>query len=288
MGEFDLGPKAMADKVGEYADNGWVNILGGCCGTTPDHIRAMAVRTAGSETEARFARSRVHTVVGPVADGHAPGDPVHDDRRTDQRDGQSQIREIDPRGTVRRSRRNCSRAGSTTARRSSTSTLTTRCLDGVEAMTRFLRLISGDDVAAAVPVMIDSSKWEVLEAGLRNTQGKAIVNSISLKDGEQEFLRRARLVRQYGAAAVVMAFDEEGQAADEENKVRICKRAYDLLTKELDFPPEDIIFDPNILTVATGIEEHNNYAVDFINAVRRIKQECPGRKDQRRRQQYQL
>ena len=126
--------------------------------------------------------------------------------------------------------------------------------------------------------MIDSSKWEIIEAGLRNTQGKAIVNSISLKDGEEEFLRKARLVRQYGAAAVVMAFDEKGQAADEESKVRICKRAFALLTERADFPPEDIIFDPNILTVATGIEEHNNYAVDFINAVRRIKQECPGAK----------
>ncbi|MCH1442203.1 MAG: methionine synthase, partial [Rubripirellula sp.] len=151
-------------------------------------------------------------------------------------------------------------------------------LDGAEAMTRFLRLISGDDIVAAVPVMIDSSKWEVLEAGLQNTQGKAIVNSISLKDGEATFLKRARLVRQYGAAAVVMAFDEKGQAADEDSKVRICKRAYDLLVNEVDFPPEDIIFDPNILTVATGIEEHDNYAVDFINAVRRIKQECPNAK----------
>ena len=151
-------------------------------------------------------------------------------------------------------------------------------LDGVEAMTRFLRLIAGEAEIAAVPVMIDSSRWEVLEAGLRNVQGKAIVNSIAIKDDEQEFLRRARLIRQYGAAAVVMAFDEKGQAANEEDKVRICKRAYDLLVNEVNFPPEDIIFDPNILTVATGIEEHNNYAVDFINAVRRIKEECPGAK----------
>ncbi|MGB7346079.1 MAG: methionine synthase, partial [Pirellulaceae bacterium] len=151
-------------------------------------------------------------------------------------------------------------------------------LDGAAAMERFLRLIANDEVAASVPVMIDSSKWEVIEEGLRNVQGKAIVNSISLKDGEETFIKRAKLVRQYGAAAVVMAFDEEGQAADEDNKVRICKRAYDLLVNEVNFPPEDIIFDPNILTVATGIEEHNNYAVDFINAVRRIKKECPGTK----------
>ena len=155
-------------------------------------------------------------------------------------------------------------------------------------MTRFLRLISGDDVVAAVPVMIDSSKWEVLEAGLCSTQGKSIVNSISLKDGEAEFLRRARLVRQYGAAAVVMAFDEKGQAADEDSKVRICKRAYDLLVQEADFPPKDIIFDPNILTVATGIEEHNNYAVDFINARPSHQAGMPRGQDKRRRQQHQL
>ena len=145
-------------------------------------------------------------------------------------------------------------------------------------MTRFLRLISGDDVAASVPVMIDSSKWEVIEAGLRNSQGKTVVNSISLKDGEEEFIRRAKLIRQYGAHAVVMAFDEKGQATHEDDKVSICKRAYKILTEQANFPPEDIIFDPNILTVATGIEEHDNYAVDFINAVRRIKDECPGAK----------
>ncbi len=126
--------------------------------------------------------------------------------------------------------------------------------------------------------MVDSSKWSVLEAGLQSIQGKPIVNSISLKDGEAEFLRRARLCRQYGAAVVVMAFDEVGQAAVASEKVRICQRAYKLLTEEIGFPPEDIIFDPNILTVATGMEEHNNYAVDFIEAMRRIKQECPGAK----------
>ncbi len=126
--------------------------------------------------------------------------------------------------------------------------------------------------------MIDSSKWEVIEAGLQNVQGKAIVNSISLKDGEAKFIERAKLVRQYGAATVVMAFDEKGQAANEEDKVAICQRAYKLLVEQANFPPEDIIFDPNILTVGTGIEEHNNYAVDFINAVRRIKQTCPGAK----------
>ena len=129
-------------------------------------------------------------------------------------------------------------------------------LDGEEAMTIFLRLIAGESDISAVPVMIDSSRWSVIEAGLRAVQGKAIVNSISLKEREAEFLERAKLVRRYGAAAVVMAFDEKGQAVETDDKVRICKRAYDLLTQELDFPPEDIIFDPNIFPVATGMEEH--------------------------------
>jgi len=151
-------------------------------------------------------------------------------------------------------------------------------IDGEATMTRFLNLITAEPEIARVPIMIDSSKWSVLEAGLKCLQGKGIVNSISLKDGEDEFLRRAKLVRRYGAAAVVMAFDEQGQAADRDARVRICTRAYRLLVGRLGFPPEDIIFDPNILTVATGIEEHNNYAVDFFEAVRLIKQTLPGAK----------
>jgi 5-methyltetrahydrofolate--homocysteine methyltransferase len=148
-------------------------------------------------------------------------------------------------------------------------------IDGEATMAKFLNLIAAEPEICRVPVMIDSSKWSVLEAGLRCVQGKCIVNSISLKDGEAEFLRRARLVLRYGAAAVVMAFDEKGQAATRDEKVRICTRAYGLLTQVVGFPPEDIIFDPNILTVATGIEEHNNYAVDFFEATKVIKAELP-------------
>ena len=151
-------------------------------------------------------------------------------------------------------------------------------LDSVEAMTRFLNLIAGEPDINRVPIMIDSSRWEVLEAGLKCVQGKAIVNSISLKDGEAEFLRRARLIRRYGAAAVVMAFDENGQATETDEKVAICQRAYGLLTEEAGFAPQDIIFDPNILTVATGISEHDDYAVNFIQATRVIKRTCPGAK----------
>src|SRR5476651_1266451 len=148
-------------------------------------------------------------------------------------------------------------------------------IDGEATMAKFLNLIAAEPEITRVPVMVDSSKWSVLETGLRCLQGKGIVNSISLKDGETEFLRRAGLVRRYGAAAVVMAFDEQGQAADRDAKVRICTRAYRLLTEQVGFPPEDIIFDPNILTVATGIEEHNHYAVDFFEAVREIKRTLP-------------
>ncbi len=148
-------------------------------------------------------------------------------------------------------------------------------IDGVAAMTRYLQLLASEPEVAKVPFMIDSSKWEVIEAGLKCLQGKGIVNSISLKEGEAKFREHAAAVLKYGAAAVVMAFDEQGQAAGFEDKTRICERAYRILTRELCFPPEDIIFDPNILTVATGMEEHNNYAVDFIRATRWIKENLP-------------
>ena len=151
-------------------------------------------------------------------------------------------------------------------------------LDSKAAMVRFLNLIASEPDIARVPVMVDSSKWEVIEAGLRCLQGKGIVNSISLKEGEAEFKRQARLVKRYGAAAVVMAFDEQGQADSYERKIRICERAYRMLVDEVDFPPEDIVFDPNIFAIATGIEEHDNYAVDFINATKWIKQNLPGAK----------
>ena len=277
MGGFDLEPEPMAATIGEWADNGWVNVLGGCCGTTPDHIAAMAARIAGKKPKQETSAPVYTRLSGQLPMVMRPEIPFtmvgERTNVTGSRKFARLIRDESYDEAVEVARQQVEN-GATVIDVNFDDAL----LDGVEAMTRFLRLIAGDATVAAVPVMIDSSKWEVIEAGLRNTQGKAIVNSISLKDGEEEFLRRARLVRQYGAATVVMAFDEEGQAADEENKIRICKRAYDLLVGEVDFPPEDIIFDPNILTVATGIEEHNNYAVDFINAVRRIKQECPGAK----------
>src|SRR6201999_35841 len=148
-------------------------------------------------------------------------------------------------------------------------------IDGPTAMTRFLQLLASEPEVAKVPFMVDSSKWEVIEAGLKCLQGKGIVNSISLKEGEAKFLDQARAILRYGAAVVVMAFDENGQAASYAEKIRICERAYRLLVDTVGFPPEDIIFDPNILTVGTGIEEHNNYAVDFINATKWIKENLP-------------
>ena len=277
MGQFDLGPKAMADIVGEFADNGWINILGGCCGTTPDHIRAMAERVAGLKPKQETpgpVYTRLSGLLPMVMRPEVPFTMVGERTNvTGSRKFARLIRDEDYDTAVEVAREQVEN-GATIIDINFDDAL----LDGAEAMVRFLRLISGDDVTASVPVMIDSSKWEVIEAGLQNVQGKSIVNSISLKDGEEKFIERAKLVRQYGAAAVVMAFDEKGQAATEDEKVRICKRAYQILVDQVNFPPEDIIFDPNILTVATGISEHDNYAVDFINAIRRIKQECPGAK----------
>jgi 5-methyltetrahydrofolate--homocysteine methyltransferase len=275
MSEYDLTASAMADYIEDFARNGWLNIVGGCCGSTPAHIRAIADRvqkiaprqdiepivwTRLSGQEAMTLRPETQfTMVGErtnVTGSKAFANLIRNDKFEEAVE------------VARQQVQN----GATIIDINMDDAL----LDGVEAMTRYLRLIAGDSVAAAVPVMIDSSKWEVLLAGLQNVQGKAIVNSISLKDGEEEFLRRARIVRQYGAAVVVMAFDEKGQASETDEKVRICKRAYDVLTKQVHFPPQDIIFDPNILTVATGIEEHDNYAVNFIDACRLIKQQCPG------------
>ena len=280
MGQFDLGPAEMAKMVAEYADNGWVNIVGGCCGTGPEHITAMAevlkdrkphVRTSVAD---RLRLSGTQSMeLRPEANFMMIGERTN---VTGSRKFARLIKEENYDEAIEVARQQVQNGANVID-----INMDEGLLDSEAEMTRFLRLIAGEGDIAAVPVMIDSSKWSVLEAGLQSVQGKAIVNSISLKDGEEEFIRRARLCRSYGAAAVVMAFDEEGQAADKENKVRICKRAFELLIKPVeeggaDFPAEDIIFDPNILTVATGIEEHNNYALDFINATRRIKEECPG------------
>jgi 5-methyltetrahydrofolate--homocysteine methyltransferase len=277
MGQYDLTPARMAEMVGEFVENGWINILGGCCGTTPAHIGAMAERVRSMrphqvrqpEPWLRLSGTQPFTL-RPDSNFTMIGERTN---VTGSKAFARVIREGKFEEAVEVARQQVL-GGATIIDVNMDDAL----LDGEAAMTKFLRLIAGDAEVSKVPVMIDSSKWSVIEAGLRAIQGKGIVNSISLKDGEEEFLRRAALVRRYGAACVVMAFDEQGQAVETEDKVRICKRAYDLLTQKIGFPPEDIIFDPNILTVATGMEEHNNYAVNFIEATRQIKQICPGAK----------
>jgi 5-methyltetrahydrofolate--homocysteine methyltransferase len=270
-----LGDKdSTAAILGEFARNGWLNIVGGCCGTTPEWIAAIGraiegvaprripevphwstysgmeplvirpetnfimigerTNITGSKKFARLIKSGDFEAALAVA--------------RDQVDGGANILDVN---------------------------MDEGMIDGEQAMTRFLNLVSADPAIAKIPIMVDSSKWSVIEAGLKCVQGKSIVNSISLKGGEEEFLRQAQLVRRYGAAVVVMAFDEEGQAVTVDRKVAICRRAFDLLTKQAGFPAEDIIFDVNILTVGTGIEEHNNYAVEFIEAVRELKRVLP-------------
>jgi 5-methyltetrahydrofolate--homocysteine methyltransferase len=275
MGQFDLGPADMARMIGEFAERGWVNIVGGCCGTTPDHIAAMA-------DAVRRTRPHRRTTVAPYLrlSGSRPLTLRPD----------SNFLMIGERTNVTGSRKfarlvkeeNYEEAVEIALQQVVGGAnvidvnMDEALLDGEAVMTKFLRLAADEHEVAAVPVMVDSSKWSVIEAGLKTLQGKSIVNSISLKDGEAEFLRRARLCRWYGTAVVVMAFDEQGQAVEVDDKVRICRRAFNLLTEKVGFQPEDIIFDPNILTVATGIEEHNNYAVNFIDSIPKIKAACPG------------
>jgi 5-methyltetrahydrofolate--homocysteine methyltransferase len=277
MGQYDMTPARMAELVGEFADNGWVNIIGGCCGTTPAHIEAMSHRVRNGRPHGRITVPAWTRLSGtqpltlrPDANFLMIGERTN---VTGSRAFAKLIRDDKFEAAVEVARQQVVGGAAVID-----INMDDALLDGEAAMERFLRLIAGESDISRVPVMIDSSKWTVIERGLQNVQGKAIVNSISLKDGEEEFLRRARLVRQYGAAAVVMAFDEQGQAVEIDEKVRICVRAWKLLTEEVGFPPEDIIFDPNILTVATGMEEHNNYAINFIEATRLIKQRCPGSK----------
>lgn len=277
FGGFDQTPGEMAGHLQDFLSNQWVNILGGCCGTTPDYIAAIA------EAAANMPPRQVSPVEPLMRLSGQEPLTLRDDSNflmigertnvTGSRRFARLIRDDKYEEAVEVARQQVLGGAAVID-----INMDDALLDGEAAMSRYLNLIAAEPDIARVPVMIDSSKWSVIEAGLRCVQGKAIVNSISLKDGEKEFLERARLVRQYGAAAVVMAFDEKGQAVETSDKVRICKRAYDLLTDNIGFPPDDIIFDPNILTVATGIPEHDNYAVNFIEAVREIKKVCPGAK----------
>jgi 5-methyltetrahydrofolate--homocysteine methyltransferase len=275
FGMYDESPEYMASLIAEFADSGLVNIVGGCCGSTPAHIRAIADAVKGKTPRAipdvanlmklsglepftlteniRFVNVGERTnVTGSAKFRKLIKDDKYDealDVARDQVQNGAQIIDVN---------------------------MDEGLLDAEKAMTTFLNLIAAEPDIARVPVMVDSSKFPVIEAGLKCIQGKAIVNSISMKEGEDKFIAEARIVRQYGAAVVVMAFDEKGQADTFERKAEICARAYRILTEQVGFPPEDIIFDPNVFAVATGIEEHNNYGVDFINATEFIKTKLPG------------
>jgi 5-methyltetrahydrofolate--homocysteine methyltransferase len=291
---FDLEPADMARYLGEFARAGLLNVAGGCCGNTPEHIAAIAKALDGQPPRPLPRSPAAEAPVGgPAAGGTVGADFVPRPLRLSgsqpftQQHGVYMI--IGERTNVSGSPKfaklikegNYEEAVSVARQQVENGAnvidicMDEGMIDGVAAMTRFLLLLGSEPEVAKVPFMVDSSKWEVIEAGLKCLQGKGIVNSISLKEGEDTFRQHARIVLKYGAAAVIMAFDERGQAATYEEKIRICERAYRILVDEVGFPPEDVIFDPNVLTVGTGIEEHNNYAVDFMEATRWIKANLP-------------
>ncbi|SHG21833.1 methionine synthase [Geodermatophilus nigrescens] len=275
FGEYDESPEETAAVLEEFADSGFVNLVGGCCGTTPAHIAAIAAAVEGKRP-----RTPVEARPALRLSGLEPLVVTED----------SLFVNVGERTNITGSARfrNLIKAGDypaalAVARQQVEAgaqvidvNMDEGMIDGVAAMDRFTKLIASEPDISRVPVMVDSSKWEVMEAGLKNIQGKAIVNSISLKNGEEEFVHHARLCRKYGAAVVVMAFDEDGQGDNLERRTQICKRAYDVLVDQVGFPAEDVIFDPNIFAVATGIEEHANYGLDFIESTRWIKQNLPG------------
>ncbi|HEX7579000.1 MAG TPA: methionine synthase [Thermoanaerobaculia bacterium] len=275
FGGFDETPASMAAEIRGFAESGWVNAVGGCCGTNPDHVRAIAAAVKGLPPRpipAVPTRTRL-SGLEPLTVGAESNFIVIGERTnvTGSPRFAKLVKGEDLEGALAVARQQVEGGANILD-----VCMDEGMLDSVAVMTHFLNLVSADPDIARIPIMIDSSRWEVLEAGLKCVQGKAVVNSISLKEGEELFLERARRIRRYGAAVVVMAFDEEGQATTVERKVAVCRRACALLTGHAGFPPEDIIFDPNVLTVGTGIEEHAEYAVAFIEAARRIKAELPG------------
>ena len=275
FGGYDETPEQMAEVLGEFAQAGFLNMVGGCCGSTPEHIAAIGEAVAKAKPRVVAPRSHDTVLAGlePYTIGTGGSFTAIGERTnvTGSPKFSALIKEEKFEEAVAVARQQVE-AGANLIDLNFDEAL----LDGEASMTRFLNLIGSEPEISRVPFIIDSSKWSVLEAGLQCVQGKVVVNSISLKEGERVFLEQAKKVRRYGAAVIVMAFDEEGQAAEAKRKVAICRRAYQLLTEKAGLAPEDIIFDVNILTVATGIEEHNNYAVEFIEAVREIKKTLPG------------
>src|SRR6185436_14807870 len=276
LGGYDETPEQMAAALGEWARHGLLNVAGSCCGSTPAHVAAIAEAVAGlppreiPEPTGLTRLSGLEPLVIP-----RPGNAfVNVGERTNVT-GSRKFARLVAAGSEDEAV-DIAREQVANGAQLIDVNMDEAMLDGPAAMTRFLRRIAAEPDIATVPVMVDSSKWSVIEAGLHQLQGKGVVNSISLKEGEEEFLRQARLCRRYGAAVVVMAFDEQGQAESVERRVAVLRRAYDLLTGVVEFAPEDIILDANIFAIATGMEEHNAYAVSFIEAVRRLKQEFPG------------
>ena len=271
---FPETPETLAPQLEEWARNGWLNIVGGCCGTTPAHIRALAGAVRGLpprvppkvEPHTRLSGLEALTV-------RPETNFVNIGERTNVT-GSPKFAKLILAGNYEGALAIAKQQVENGAQVIDVN-MDEGMLDSEKAMTTFLNLVAAEPDIARVPVMIDSSKWSVIEAGLKCIQGKGVVNSISLKEGEEKFKHQARLIRRYGAAVVVMAFDERGQADSYERRVEVCERSYRILTREVGFPPQDIIFDPNVLTVATGIEDHNNYAVDFIRATRWIKDHLP-------------
>ena len=274
FGQYEESPKDMSVFIKDFLDNKFVNIIGGCCGTTPDHIRQFAL----------LSNSAIpRQIPVPLHELHLSGlEPLTIFQGSNFINIGERTNVSGSRQFARLIREEKYEEALIVARQQVENgaqvidvNVDDAMIDGEKVMTRFLNMLASDPDIARVPIMIDSSKWTVIEAGLKCIQGKSIVNSISLKEGEAVFKERARCIRNYGAITVIMAFDENGQASTLERRINICKRAYNILVKEIDFPPEDIIFDPNILAVATGMEEHNNFAVDFLKATQWIKQNLP-------------
>ncbi|HEV8660585.1 MAG TPA: methionine synthase, partial [Thermoanaerobaculia bacterium] len=276
LGEYDETPQSMSTLLRDFAENGWLNVVGGCCGTTPDHIRAIAKSVADlpprvpSKPERYLRLSGLEPLVRTGAFG---ADFIMVGERTNIT-GSPKFAQLikggDLEGAVAIAKQQIDGGANIID-----VNMDEGMLDSERVMTEFLHLVASEPDIARVPIMVDSSKWSVIESGLKCIQGKGVVNSISLKEGEDVFREHARLVKRYGAAAVVMAFDEKGQADTTERKVEVCSRAYRILTEEVGFDPTDIIFDTNVLTVATGIEEHSNYGLSFIESVRELRQKYP-------------
>src|SRR3954462_10190649 len=277
FGEYEDTPESMSRQIGEWARAGWLNIAGGCCGTTPEHIRALAETLRGGAPRAPLEHSRALRLAGM--------EPCNIDERSLFVNVGERTNVTGSKAFARLVPADDFPAALAVARQQVENgaqvidvNMDEAMLDSEKAMTTFLNLVAAEPDIARVPVMIDSSKWSVIEAGLKCVQGKPIVNSISMKEGESEFLRQARLCRQYGAAVIVMAFDEKGQADTLARRIEVCQRAYDLLTGQVGFPPEDIVFDPNIFAVATGLEEHATYGIDYLEAVAWIRANLPAAK----------